>query len=75
MESTSSGKESGSPSDSEDDSKDQNDSIIAESVVQVDDGGSDLTDRFKYKVSVKWKSLVKNSTLYLPYDLCSHQIG
>ena len=53
LESTSSGKESGSPSDSEDDSKDQNDSIIAESVVQVDDGGSDLTDRFKYKVSVK----------------------
>lgn len=27
--------------------------IIAQSTVKIDDGGSDLTDRFKYKVTIK----------------------
>jgi len=27
--------------------------IIAESTVKIDDGGSNLTDRFKYKVSAR----------------------
>jgi len=32
---------------------------VAESVVRVDDGGSDLTDRFKYKVNSKGTSLFR----------------
>lgn len=28
----------------------QNDPVLGDSVIRIDDGGSDLTDRFKYKV-------------------------
>ena len=33
------------------------DEVIAQAVVKVDDGGSDLTDRFKYKVNAVCKFL------------------
>ena len=53
--------------DSDDNDKEP---IIAESVVRVDDGGSDLTDRFKYKV--RSDSLAKFTYFFsLPY-LCAN---
>ncbi len=57
------GEEAGSLNNNDDDMP-----IIAQSTIKIDDGGSDLTDRFKYKV--KKSSLEKIYEEY--YSFSSH---